>query len=417
MSWTAASTARATAEGSDAVRDDDDDRARRILRERHVDLQGRLLRQPFESDVGHDADNLAPRARRIEPALLELLPDRIFTRPDRRERLIDHHDPRGRLAVADRRRLARAGRACRAWRSSRRRRATSRRSACRAKRRRPVRRDEHRIPAGPFDRQRERQRGAGNAGHRAQPRVRQRAEKVRRRGSVHSSPASMNRSVSRWSVRKPASTFASAWTVRIVRPAPVSSTIASAVSTTMSPRRRRCEPADAKPRRTAANGATRDRRRRRPNAGKRAEHRCRRSPPRRTRKEAPVASRRTSSMRGVPSGATAIRGAEQPRRDRDAERATGGRYERALDEHLAASRRRPPPSAARTASSCWRAAPRAISRFATLTHATSSRQPTAPSSTSRVCGFALPGDPPAAPPCRRRCSYSGARARAPTPPR
>ncbi len=49
-----------------------------------------------------------------------------------------------------------------------------------------------------------------------------------------------------------------------------------------------------------------------------------------------------------------------------------------------ARRARPPPSAARTASSCCRAAPRATSRFATLTHAISSRKPTAPNSASSV---------------------------------
>ena len=90
-------------------------------------------------------------------------------------------------------------------------------------------------------------------------------------------------------------------------------------------------------------------------------------------------------MRGMPSGADRDQRAQQPRREqRRRARRRRPRCSVLSTSSWLARRARPPPSAARTASSCCRAAPRAISRFATLTHAISSRKPTAPNSTSSV---------------------------------
>ena len=138
-------------------------------------------------------------------------------------------------------------------------------------------------------------------------------------------------------------------------------------------------------RRRVRGPARAGRRRRTPGTPGTRRRRCRRSRRRRARTAAPRPSRRTSASRGVPSGATAT--SARSSHDRDARRRARRRPTETSvlsTSSWLASRMRPPPSAARTASSCCRDAPRAISRFATLTHAMSSRKPTAPNSTSSV---------------------------------
>ena len=94
------------------------------------------------------------------------------------------------------------------------------------------------------------------------------------------------------------------------------------------------------------------------------------------------ASTRIAPTARQPRRAEGDQRADAGLRDEHAERAADQREQQALGEHLAVSRERPAPSAARIANSPRRCAPRASSRFVTLTHAIASTRSTAPSTAS-----------------------------------
>ena len=182
---------------------------------------------------------------------------------------------------------------------------------------------------------------------------------------------------------KPVSTRVNSCSVRIISPAPVEQHQRQRGLDHHQPA---AQPVRARGEagRRGRERARAGRRRRTPGTPAARRRRCRRARRRRARTAAPGrrgARRRCAACLRAPT-ATSARSSHAATTTPSAPPAT--EMSVLSTSSWLASRARPPPSAARTASSCCRAAPRATSRFATLTHAISSRKPTAPNSASSV---------------------------------